>query len=124
MIERLHLRVRGVAQHCKNMSVYEHSVCAGLVNQQCNALRDAMRASGLQGPTAPMPTLEHVIMADRLCVAGIAVAVGDMVCKGPMVGRVLACCFDNTVHGVVVDRLRTAPATHPLESNSCRPEPP
>ena len=75
-----------------------------------------MRASGLQGPTAPMPTLEHVIMADRLCVAGIAVAVGDMVCKGPMVGRVLACCFDNTVHGVVVDRLRAAPGTHPLES--------
>ena len=63
-----------------------------------------------------MPTLEHIVMADRLLVDGKEVAVGDMVCKGPMAGRVLACCFDNTVHGVVVERLRAAPDTHPLES--------
>ena len=111
VIERLHLRVRGVAQNCKRLDTYEQSVCAGVLNQHCNALAGARRAPGLQGPVAPMPSMEHVSIADWICIDGKSVAVSDLVCKGPSVGRVLACCFDNVVHGLVVDKLRMAPGT-------------
>ena len=125
IIERLHLRVRNVAQHCKRLDVYEKAVCAGVLNAHCNAAsaRDAGAGYGLQGPTSPMPSLEHLRIADRLYVNGIAVAVADMVCRSsargspaPTVGRVLACCFDGEVYGLVVDRLPAAPGTSSAES--------
>ena len=54
---------------------------------------------------------------------GFVVGVSDMVCHrsahgspAPAVGRVLACCFDGVVYGLVVDKLPAAPGTSSAES--------
>ena len=115
VIERLHLRVRGVAQYCKNLGQYEKAVNAGVLNQQSNALSVARPLPGLQGPTAPMPSNPSIQIADWLCMDGKTIAVSDVVCRGTSAGRVLACCYDNTTHGVVVDEMRVDPDASPLE---------
>ena len=109
VIERLHLRVRGIAQHCKKLGTYEKAVCGSVLNHQCNAFVESRPAPGLQGPQAPLPSNAHIQIADSLCLDGTTISVNDVVCRGASAARVLACCFDGVVYGVVVDEMRAHP---------------
>ena len=102
VIERLHLRCKGVADNIKNTTSYEASVCAGIVNLQ--AAGEA-GLDGMEGNTSsfPHPEFSHVRVGDRMRVQGERFAVGDWVQQGQQLGRVAACADDNGNLGLVVD---------------------
>ena len=52
IIERLHLRVRAVAEHCKNLAHYETSVLSGVVNDHCRRCQAASFAHCRMGKHA------------------------------------------------------------------------
>ena len=57
VVERLHLRVKHVANSTKNITSYERSVLAGILNTQIDALANKTFADGLRGKVLPYPGL-------------------------------------------------------------------
>ena len=91
--ERLHLRVKEVAERVKNTSTFSSSVLGRTMQRQIFALRNADLRSGLRGKIAP--TLEEGVRVSlRLECASLKVAVEDVVCYDQMAGVVRACASD------------------------------
>lgn len=104
VIERLHLRVRAVAEHCKELGKFEVSVLSGVINDHARRLSDATYAQGSMGRSLPFPGLQGAMVSDNLELAGARVAVGDFVFRGNFeLGIVVACACDGGELFAIVD---------------------
>ena len=66
-LERLHLRVKAVATNCKNLTVYEKSVMAGVTNAHVNLMDDTKdwgSPCNLLGPVTDWPGAPNISIAD------------------------------------------------------------
>lgn len=92
VIERMHLRVKAVAQHVKNTSVYERSVLCSLLT---STLRDHEQPFGkarLVGRTAVLPGHAPTVwVADRMEVFDYELAVDDVVFRLGAPATIVAC---------------------------------
>ena len=66
IIERLHLRVKRIAELVKNTTCFERSVLSGVLNNAFKSSVDRTRLNGLQGPTIAWPSLPNVLLGDRM----------------------------------------------------------
>lgn len=80
IIERIHLQVKGIAEHVKNTQVYERSVMAGICNLQERRLATAFGESGLEGRQAEWPAALGVLVANRMNHNGLKVGLCVRVC--------------------------------------------
>ena len=55
VIERLHLRVKVVAELVRNTETFERSSLASLINSHCQLLQDEKFGDGLVGRCCPLP---------------------------------------------------------------------
>ena len=78
--ERLHQRVKQVANNCKNLQDYEGSVMAGVTNVHARALAADLRPAGLVGTTAALDG--GIVVADRCRYYGVHLSVHDFVFRG------------------------------------------
>mmetsp|Transcript_74111 Transcript_74111/g.162195 ORF Transcript_74111/g.162195 Transcript_74111/m.162195 type:complete len:628 (-) Transcript_74111:21-1904(-) len=76
--ERLHRRVKDLANHVDSLPRLEQSVCASLVVHQLNCLEDGFQLSGLQGAKRQVLLLR----------SGLKIAVGDFVSRNSELGCV------------------------------------
>jgi hypothetical protein len=103
VIERLHLRVRCIADNVKDLHTFERSVLSGVVNDQCRRGKDHLCGGGLLGRTAPFPNLPDALVSDKVELGGLRIAVGDVVFRGEELGVVVACGAEEAELFVVVD---------------------
>jgi len=106
VVERNHLSIRAFAQHCKNLSAFEHTVLCGSILGQKRELNELVRHD-LVGRRAPFPGHPGVQIASELTIHGMSVAVGDVVVSsGGIPGGVLACVCDGKALQVIVQCMR------------------
>jgi len=105
IIERLHLRVKGVAQHVKDLRTYERSTLAGVTNRHAASLPDSTHVSRLVGRAVPFPGLPRASVADSAERGGLRVKIDDYVFRGESLAIVRACCEDQAELFVLVDEL-------------------
>ena len=94
VIERLHLRVKAIADNVKVLTGYASSVLSGVVNYHSHLAQHCLPGCGLVGRTAAPPSLPGVLLSDCMEVAGLRFAVGDFAARGGQLGRVVACCLE------------------------------
>ena len=83
MLERLHLRARGGASHCKRLDVYEESVMAGITNAHLNTLgSQGISTVALVGGTASLPGAPSITISDKCEYFGEFFQVDDFVIRG------------------------------------------
>ena len=70
VVERGHLLVKSIAEHCKDTTCYEATVMAGVVNQQFKNASVAKLGSGLRGTISDW---HHVEVAAQMTVLGLHV---------------------------------------------------
>jgi hypothetical protein len=90
-LERLHLRVKAIANHCKNLNKYEAAVMAGVTSSHMNNLVNTDSWSSgcnLVGKVASVPWSPNIIVADKARYFGEVFTVGSFVFRG-CIGRVL-----------------------------------
>ena len=116
VIERLHLRVRAAAEHCKKLNSYETSVLARVVNEQVRALHQGFGGPRVLGRHAPFPGMPAANVADTLELDGVHVSVGDMVRRGQDVAKVVACAEEDGALFAVVDLQVVAHTCSPRSS--------
>ena len=100
VLERSHLRVKGIAESVKNTTRYEGSVLSSLLN--C-IVQSSSSADGLKGRQCELPGYAHIRIADAMTVLTVNIAVGDVVMRGSVAGVAKACVSDSGVLGVVVE---------------------
>ena len=100
IIERLHLRIKGVAESVKLNESFERSVLSGVTNAHANRARFDCRHGGLTGKVAPFPRIGGALVSDKLERYGFHIAVSDIVARTEQVGQVIACCID-TDHAIL-----------------------
>ena len=104
MIERLHLRVRAVAEHCKRLSDYESTVLSGVVNDHSRRCQSGTFAHCSMGRTRDFPDLQGAFVSDAMDFGGIRAAVGDFVFNGDdECGNVVACALEQGELFALVD---------------------
>ena len=85
--ERLHLRVKGIAEHCKNITHYDNSVMQGVTSAHMNSLAEnGVSTVVMLGPVAQMPGAPNISIADKCKYFGEQFNVGDFVFRGASVG--------------------------------------
>ena len=89
VIERLHLRAKSVATHCKKLGDYERSVMSGIMNNHMNKPdSDGVRMADLGWPRGTLPGMPHVTIADACDHFGMRIHVGDFCFRGAAPGRI------------------------------------
>ena len=116
IIERLHLRVRNIAENIKLNHSFERSVLSGVLNDHARRALDANEGGGLIGAVAPLPQVDGAFVADKLEFGGFRVAVSDYVFRGEELGIVVACCVDSAILYVIVDVLQQVSELSPHSS--------
>jgi hypothetical protein len=103
IIERIHLRIRAIADNVKNTEAYERVVLSGVINGQVRKLQQTPVGNGLRGPTVECPKFVNAKMGDCMDIDGLIVNVDDYVFHHGTVGIVRACCADDqgAVYAVV-----------------------
>ena len=92
VMERLHLRVKGLVEHIDDPSRFERTLLAGSSNEQIRRLNIGQRQGGLQGRTHQDGT---TFWATDVSVWGMSISVGDIVWMGDLCGEVAACALDS-----------------------------
>ena len=96
IIERLHLRVKAVAEHCKRLEDYETSVLSGVVNDHSRKCQGATFAHCMLGKSCPFHGLESADVSDTMELRGVRATVGDFVFHGNNeAGCVVACACED-----------------------------
>ena len=103
VIERLHLRVRNIADNVKATFSFERSVLSGVVNEHARRGLGELSGGGLLGKTAPFPGAQGALVSDKAELCGLRVAVGDVVFRNDQMGVVAACCVEDDELLLVVD---------------------
>ena len=78
VVERLHLRVKAVAEPIRNTSSFERSCLASLINTHCRVLHEEHFGNGLVGRSAPLVGTPADV-ADCMRVHDMQLTVGDLV---------------------------------------------
>ena len=103
VIERLHLRLKAVAEHCKRLEDFETSVLSGVVLDHCRKCEGATFAHCMLGKSCPLG-LETADVSDTMELRGARATVGDFVSHGDSdMGCVVACALEDGQLFVVVD---------------------
>ena len=102
-IERLHLRVRTIADNVHNLRQFETSVLSGVVNYHSAMCQQCIPGCGLTGRTHQPEGHPGVLLSDKLDLGGKQFAFGDFVARGEEVGVVVACCVEGQDLFIVVD---------------------
>lgn len=92
VIERTHLRVKGVAEHIRNTTRFEGSTLASLANVMWQNAAELSSCSGLVGRSAPWPGCPGLVVADHMEFFSARVSVDDVVLRGDKAAIVTACC--------------------------------
>jgi len=95
IIERIHLRIKAVADNVKSSAGYERSVLSGVINDHARILRESNFANSLRGKTAECPGMPTARISDALEIEGLHVSVGDYVFQDEALGVILACVADS-----------------------------
>ena len=91
IIERLHLRVKAVADPICCTTTFERSVLASLLTVQRRTLNQhGVCRDGLKGTVGAVPG-QSFDVADRLQIGGMTVTVDDIVLSGIVAGKVVVC---------------------------------
>jgi hypothetical protein len=110
IVERIHLRIKAVADNVKKTNAYESSCLKGTLAVQLSTLESQVATGGLLGKTAPMPGVVGARVADRMEVAGIEIRVDDVVVYGEDLGVVVACAVEGCEVFALVRALATVDA--------------
>ena len=101
-IERLHVTVKAVANNAKNLTTYEKTVVAGILNNQLLDLKSFRGECTLVASTiAAMPGFPDARVADNMNVMGAYISVDDLVLLDGRLGKVLA-CVEESLSGFVI----------------------
>ena len=92
VIERLHLRVKKLADTRSALHSFSDSVLASLLCSQVHALRSKEFGNRMVGNLVPMPGFPTAQLADSIEVYGMTISVHDVVVHAGGIGQVLACC--------------------------------
>lgn len=103
IVERLHLRVKGIADLVANTTAFERSVLSGVANEHIRRGQACQAGGGLLGAFAQHPQVPGVLVADRLELGGVRAAVGDYLFRSDIAGLVVACCLADGDLSLVVD---------------------
>jgi len=95
VIERIHLRIKAIADKVRKTTSYERSVLNGTLASQLSAMESQVATGGLLGKTAPMARVPGAMLADRMEVAGIEMRVGDILILGEFPGLLVACAYES-----------------------------
>ncbi len=104
IIERIHLRVKPIAEAHDNTRVYERGVLAGVIASQRRDLQSLEFGDTLRGKLWRMPNAPRVVLSKYLCVNSCMVAAQDIVTNGHSFGVVVACVYEDGLM-VVVEEL-------------------
>lgn len=103
IVERLHLRIKSVADPVLNTRRFERSVLASAITSQYRVLCDeSLSTFGLRGSTARLPGTLAVV-ADCLESNGNRISVDDIVFNGDRAGSVRACASEANSLYIVVE---------------------
>ena len=104
--ERLHLRVKNIAENCCNLQAYEDYVMACVTNVHMNSLEFPGGASPvhLVGPQSVMPGAQHIRLASGCQCHGEQFHVGEFCFRGAEVGLIVTCCEDENIHFLIVGK--------------------
>lgn len=95
VVERIHLRVKQVAENIKNTSDFEVSVLSSLLTTHLRALSERSVGDSLLGRAAMVPGCPRARVADKMRVYGVEFRVGDVVAFGDQVGVLEACATED-----------------------------
>ena len=103
VVERLHLRVRAVAEKCCSLQDYERTVLSGVVNLQAARANTALGVDS-SSSAAPFPGLPGAFVSDSVNTACSRFRVGDFVLHGDAeLGCIVACAIEAAAFYLVVD---------------------
>lgn len=102
VIERQHLLVKGVAEHIRNLSDFEGSLCSSVLTLQLQEGDDDALFDGLIGPTSSLDGFPRVRVANKLTCGCMVVRVGDFICRAADTGAAVACALEGAVLLVIV----------------------
>jgi hypothetical protein len=91
VIERNHVSVKRIAEHIRNTAVYERSVMSGVTTAAFSRDAESSVGSGLVGRTEALPGNPDAMIADKMDIDSMEVAVADVILRGSSVGIVSAC---------------------------------
>ena len=92
VVERMHLRVKQIADLIHNTSAFEASVLAGVLNLQFQSARDILKPDDVRGKTAQVDINgTRATVADHLSFHGWDLHCDDLVVRQDVFGKVIAC---------------------------------
>lgn len=97
VVERQHLLVRRIADHCDNLTAFEESVMASVANVQLREAQEMVIGDRLLGPTAALAEMPHVLVARQLTIFHCTIGVDEIVFRGSSAGVVRACALEDSV---------------------------
>lgn len=104
IIERLHLKVKAVAEPIKNTSQFERSLLAGVLNYSMKPASDnASWSHALLGSVRSVGN--GVFASPKMRVHGLQIEVGDIVVASDRCGLVLSCLLIGSILHVAVEAL-------------------
>ena len=120
-LERLHLRIRSVADACATLRDFERDALAGVINNHAQKCNTCVGLTAAAGRFADFPGVAGAQITDWVDVAGARFHVGDVVLFGSeLVGFVVACAFQEDKLYLAVDELRKDERSSP-EACICAP---
>ena len=102
VVERLHLRVKHVAEHIRNTTVFERSCLSSLINSHISSLEGHRFGDSLIGNLRRFPGFGASV-ASQMTVLGLVTTVGDIVLLNGIAGVVRACVLEDNVFMAIVE---------------------
>ena len=118
IIERLHLRMKAIAEPVCNTNVFEETTLAGIINSQLRSLHsNDICKDGLVGKKAMLG--QDIQVADKVTLGGLNISINDVVLKHKTASLVLACLREKDDLFVLV-KLLALHANIGIHSFRCR----
>ena len=100
-LERLHLRVKHVADNCCNLGHYQSAVMRGVTNAHLNNMSHSSKSRWsspyhLLGAVEPIRGAPHILVADSMRYFGEVYRLGSFIQRGDELGRIAACLQDES----------------------------
>ena len=104
IIERLHLRAKAAEDRIKNLSQFERSALASILNMHEANISSSKLDNGLLAPIRALPGAPSVTIADSLEYESVLFKIGDRVIKQPegYAAEILACLAEGTLYVIVL----------------------
>jgi len=93
VVERVHLRVKAVAEHVDNTRAFERSVLSSLVTSHIRSLETWELGDRLIGSTGVLDCGSNVRVGGRMSVYSVKYKTGDVVMRGDDVALLTACAL-------------------------------